>query len=357
MFYGTKNRLDTELEKLIRDMDNAYCLNSISPLLAESIRDFLLRRGKRIRPILFVTGYLGFSKKQAPGLYRSALSMELLHGFMLIHDDIIDKSLTRRGKPSMHALLNDYLKKTRAPLKFDGVDLAIVAGDVIYAMAINAFLSIKEDPSRKEKALKKFVEAAMYTGSGEFIELIYGIKKLSEIKKEDIYRVYDLKTAYYSFASPLAIGAILGGANDSQVEKIFQYGVCLGRAFQIKDDLISLFDTEKETGKPSLIDLQEGKKTLPIWHAFNCSGSKGKKDIAGILGKKRVSNQDLLKMRGILKSCGSLIYARKEIEDLIRLAQNYNANSGINLKYRTQLDVYCRELLDLQGLPNQLLHR
>jgi geranylgeranyl diphosphate synthase type I len=221
----------------------------------------VLREGKRIRPLLFLTGYSGFTNKPAPGLYTSALSFELLHDFMLIHDDIIDKSDTRRGKPSMHALLNNYLKGT-PNLKFSGEDLAIVLGDVIYAMAINAFLYIKEEKERKERALKKFVEAAMYTGSGEFIELIYGIKKLDKIKKEDIYKVYDFKTAYYSFASPLAIGAILAGAGKKQVDNIFKYGICLGRAFQIKDDIICMFDTEERTGKSSLTDLQENAPNL-----------------------------------------------------------------------------------------------
>lgn len=347
MFNGIRKRLDNELRSLLSRMDKEYRLSYISPLLTESIKEFLLRKGKRIRPLLFVFGYLGFSKKAAKGLYRSALCMELLHGFMLIHDDIIDKSLIRRGRPAMHALLNNYLKKTRLSLKFSGEDLAIVLGDVIYAMAINALLSIKEDLARKEKALRMFVEAAMYTGSGEFIELIYGMKELDEVKKEDIYKVYDYKTAYYSFASPLAMGAILAGATDAQADKLFRYGVCLGRAFQIKDDLISFLDTEKETGKPSLSDLQEGKKTLPLWHAFKHSSPSGRKDIEKILGKKKVLKSDLFKMRRILMDCGSVEYARKEIMKLIGLARSYNAHSGINLRQRLRLEAYCSEILKL----------
>ncbi len=341
-----KKRLDVELRKLLDKMDKAYSLSRLSPLLLKSIRDFVLREGKRIRPLLFITGYSGFTNKPAPGLYASALSLELLHDFMLIHDDIIDKSDTRRGKPSMHALLNNYLKGT-PNLKFSGEDLAIVLGDVIYAMAINAFLYIKEEKERKERALKKFVEAAMYTGSGEFIELIYGIKNLDKIKKEDIYKVYDFKTAYYSFASPLAIGAILAGASARQVDNIFKYGVCLGRAFQIKDDIICMFDTEEKTGKSSLTDLQEGKKTLLVWYAYNHSGRQDKTTIKDIFRKEKVDKKDFLKMRGILIASGALEYSKKEISSLMHKAQGYNENSGIKAKYKKLLRDYCTEILKL----------
>ncbi len=346
MFYKIKNRLDSELGNLINSMDKTYSLGEISPLLIKSIKEFVLRDGKRIRPLLFIIGYLGFSKKAAYGLYKSALSMELLHDFMLIHDDIIDKSATRRGKPSMHALLNNYLKGL-SRLKFNGEDLAIVLGDVIYAIAINAFLSIKEDPGRKEKALKKFLEAAMYTGTGEFIELLCGAKGLGRIKKEEIYRVYDFKTAYYSFASPLSIGAILAGAKENQVDNIFKYGVCLGRAFQIKDDIISMFDTEEKTGKPSLTDLQEGKKTLLAWYAWQNSSAKEQSIIKKVFAKRLVNKKDLFTMRKIIRDSGALDSTKKEIKTLAKEAQNYNGASGIKPKYRGLLDKYCSQILAL----------
>ncbi|MEI6631182.1 MAG: polyprenyl synthetase family protein [bacterium] len=339
-----KKRLEKELGKLISSMDKTFSLGKISPLLIKSIREFVLRNGKRIRPLLFIIGYLGFAKRPASGLYRSALSMELLHDFMLIHDDIIDKSATRRGEPSMHALLNNYLKGS-SHLKFSGEDLAIVLGDVVYAIAINAFLSIKEDPCRKEKALKKFVEAAMYTGTGEFIELLCGAKELGRIKKEEIYQVYDFKTAYYSFASPLAIGSILAGAKQEQVDKIFRYGVSLGRAFQIKDDIISMFDTEKKTGKPSLTDLQEGKKTLLVWYAWQNSSAKERSIIKRIFAKKLINKADFLAMRKIITDSGALDSTKREIKILTEEAQVYNSASGIKPKYRKLLNKYCTQIL------------
>jgi geranylgeranyl diphosphate synthase type I len=237
MILGIKNKIERELDAYIHGVDGMYSLKRISPVLFKNIKDFLRRGGKRIRPILFVVGYLGFAKKARPGLYRSALSLELLHDFMLVHDDIIDKAGTRRGRPAMHAMFKDYLDRNRN-IKFTCQDLAMVAGDVIYALALEAFLSVEEDRERKEAALKKLIEAALYTGSGEFIELFAGIKSLDKITKEEIYKIYDFKTANYTFASPMAIGATLAGADKRQIDLLFKYGLYLGRAFQIKDDIL-----------------------------------------------------------------------------------------------------------------------
>ena len=208
MFLRIKNRIEKELKIYTREFNKEYSLSSLSPLLFNKIKEFISRDGKRVRPVLFCIGYLGFAKKPARGIYRSALSLELLHDFMLVHDDIIDKSETRRGKLSMHALLNRQFSKNKK-LKFSGEDLTLVIGDVMYALALDAFLAIREDPGRKEKALKKLISAALYTGSGEFIELLLSAKPMEKVTQNDIYKVYDYKTANYTFASPLTMGAIL----------------------------------------------------------------------------------------------------------------------------------------------------
>jgi len=268
MIFKITNKIEKELPSFIDRLGTRYAIKKISPVLFKSIKEFILRPGKRIRPALLVISYLGFAKKCAPGLYTTAISLELLHDFMLVHDDIVDKSDTRRGRPSMHKAFDRHLAKYKG-LKFNGQDLAVVAGDVMYAAAIYAFLSIKEDWRYKELALKKFIEAAMYTGSGEFIELLNGTQSLDDTTKQDIYRIYDFKTAYYTFATPLAAGAILAGAHLKQSELLFRYGVYLGRAFQIKDDILGLFGYEKKIGKPNLTDLKESKKTLLVWYAYH----------------------------------------------------------------------------------------
>lgn len=346
MLKKIKNRIEKELVIFADSLEKTYGLNRISPFLFKNIKGFLLRNGKRVRPILFVIGYLGFSKKPANGLYISALSMELLHDFMLVHDDIIDKSDTRRGKPSMHKQLNSYLAKHKNA-KFNGQDLSIVIGDVMYAMGLDAFLAIKENKDHKEEAVKQLIKAALYTGSGEFIELLYGIKEISKIQKSDIFKIYDYKTAYYTFASPLSIGAILAGAAKFETEKLIQYGIFLGRAFQIKDDLLGMFNKESQIGKSNLTDLQEAKKTILIWYAYTHSNKKDKSKIAEILAKSKANRNDLLKMRRIISSSGALDYAKQEISDSVASAQRLIDSSGMKAQYKSFLNEYSGEILKI----------
>jgi geranylgeranyl diphosphate synthase type I len=341
-----KNTLEKELESFLLYLDKTYALREISPLLFESIGDFVRRSGKRLRPTLFVIGYLSFAEKPAPFLYRGALALELLHDFMLVHDDIIDKSDLRRGKPSMHVMLNRYLD-AYPDVKFNGQDLAIVIGDVMYAMGLKSFLSIKENPIHKEAALKKIMDAAIYTGNGEFIELLSALKPLDQLTREEIYRIYDFKTAYYTFAAPLAAGAALAGIKEKTVEKLFKYGIFLGRAFQIKDDILGMFGNEAEIGKSTLTDLQEAKKTVLIWYAYTHSAPRDKKAIKEIFLKQNITRADLARVREIITSSGALDYAKTEVASLIQKARGLIEPLPIKPAYKSLILGYSKDILAL----------
>lgn len=344
MYLKIKKLVEKEIKNYTRTLDNSYGLKRLSPLLFNNIKEFILREGKRVRPVLFCIGYLGFSKKVPLGLYRSAISLELLHDFMLVHDDIIDKSQTRRGKPSMHTMLNMAIRKNKN-LKFSGEDLTIVIGDVLYAMALDAFLAVKELPIRKELALKKLIQAALYTGSGEFIELLLGTKPIEKVTKEDIYKIYDYKTANYTFASPLTMGAILAGAGNNEIKKLFTYGMSLGRAFQIKDDIIGTFSKSSAIGKSNLTDLAEAKKTILIWYAYNHSSKRNKNIIKRIFKRNSIGKNELNQIRRILLETNSLQYAKDEIRRLTEEAEKNLNTIPIKSIYSIALREFSKEIL------------
>ena len=358
MLEEIKNNLELSLSNYIKNLDKTYRLSKISPLLHRSIKNFLLRRGKRLRPLLFVLSYLGYSKKPAQGLYASALALELTHNFLLIHDDIIDKSNLRRGEPSMHKMMDNFLKgykpegdggqpnsRSHRNIKFSGSDLAMVTGDIIYAMAVHLFLSIDEKKINKEKAMKKFSEIVIYTGAGQFIELLYGAQNISRIKKEDIYKIYDLKTAYYSFSYPLSLGAVLAGEEEKELQKLFEYGRCLGRAFQIKDDILNLFAREKETGKPALTDLKEAKKTILLELTYQKLNPKNKSQINKLLGKKHLNSRELSKLHKIISESEGLKLAKQEISRYLNKAKKIGASLKMRPRYKDLLESYVTELL------------
>ena len=344
MFIKLKEKLDKELIKYINYIDKRYKLSRISESLFRNIKDFTLRKGKRIRPIMFICGYKGFSSKTPKNLFRCALSMEFLHDFLLIHDDIVDRSDTRRGKPTMHIMLTKEIKR-KNKAKFTGEDLAIVIGDVMYAIAIESFLSIKENPSRKEKALIEFIEAAFYTGCGEYIELLLTTNKLEDIKKSEIYKVYDYKTAYYTFVAPLVAGATLAGASRGEIRKLREFGINTGRAFQIKDDILGVFGDEKITGKSSLTDLEENKKTILLWYAYRKATHKERVILDKIVNKGKLTHKDLITAQNVIKQTGSLNYAINEMKILYDRSITVLAKSRMKKKYKNELLCYAKKIL------------
>ncbi|MFH1395088.1 MAG: polyprenyl synthetase family protein [Candidatus Omnitrophota bacterium] len=276
MIKRLKNDIDTELKAFLKETEADFALKSSSRLLYSAITNFLVRDGKRIRPILFILSYLGYTKKRTilhKNLLRASLSFELLHDFLLIHDDIIDESDLRRGKPSMHNLLNRSLNIS--PKHKLGANLGIVTGDILFALATKALLSFNEKPLRKENALKMFTDITTYTGIGEFIDVLNNISNIDKISKKDINLTYSLKTSKYTFEGPLVIGGILSGAQKKEINNLSKLGCILGQAFQIQDDLLDIFGAVKKTGKPVFSDIAESKKTLLIWQTYKRALKKG----------------------------------------------------------------------------------
>ena len=318
MIKRLRQRIERSLESFMEDIKHVYKLHLVSPVLFESIKEFSLRKGKRIRPLLLIISYLGYSprnKKISPSLYNASTCIELLHNFMLIHDDIIDRSNLRRGKPTMHKLLNKVARTSQKGKL--GYDLSIIAGDIVYALAIDAFLSIKEEPQRKERALKYFIQTAAFTAMGEFIDTVHGVQKLSRIKEHDVFLNYTLKTARYTFDCPLVTGAILAGAQEDDIPKLSQLGILIGQAFQIQDDIIGIFETQKNIGKSILSDLAESKKTLLVCRAYEKLPPRTRALFARYFNKPKKTYRDLVTVRRFFINSGSLQYSLEQIKERI----------------------------------------
>ena len=285
MLKDLKKDIDKGLRDFAVELKKKYSIHNISPILHDAIKDFILRDGKRIRPSLCMVTYMGYTKKRTfkyDKLVRSALSLELLHDFLLIHDDVIDKSELRRGKPTMHRMMNKSYKAGKDNEL--GPNLSIVAGDMIYAFSIDTFLSLDEKPARKENALIDFTKAAIYTGGGEYIDVVNSVTPIDKVTEQDIYMTYILKTAKYTFEYPMVIGAKLAGAPAKEIQKLSSLGILLGEAFQIQDDMLDIFFTSKEIGKSALSDLEESKKTLLLWKAYNDLGAADNNSVLSDFG-------------------------------------------------------------------------
>ena len=319
-----KENINRSLERFMDRVKSDYKFHLVNPLLYEGIREFSLRKGKRIRPLLLILSYMGYSgktKRISPSLYNASTCIEMLHNFMLIHDDIIDRSNLRRGKPTLHKLLGKTVKTTDQ--KKLGYDLGIIAGDIVYALAIDAFMSIKETPERKDKALRYFIQTAAFTAMGEFIDTVYGVEKLSKVTEADVFLNYTLKTARYTFDCPLVVGALLAGAGKKDISLLSKMGILIGQAFQIQDDIIGIFGSQKNIGKSILSDLAESKKTLLVCHAYKKLRGEKRKVFMHYFNKPRKTYQDLVAVRKIFIDAGSLQYC------LLKIQSRFNTTLGI----------------------------
>ena len=333
-----RKNIDQSLASFLDTVKKDYKLHLVSPLLFESIREFTLREGKRLRPLLLILTYKGYapkSKKISRKLYNASTCMEFLHNFMLIHDDIIDRSDLRRGRPTMHKILA-HTVKSEDPDKL-GIDLGIIAGDIVYALAIDAFLSIDEPAQRKERALKYFIQTAAFTAMGEFIDTVSGVKNVEDVDEKEVFLNYTLKTARYTFDCPMVTGAILAGAKDTEIKKISRFGILIGQAFQIQDDIIGIFETEANIGKSILSDLAEGKKTLLVTHAFSVLQGEAKAKFLKIFTQKTKTLKDLETVKKIFIETKSLDYALKAILTRLKEAQKILQVLDMNDEYRNLL--------------------
>ena len=203
------------------------------------LKEYSLRPASRIRAILVNQGYFLAGGKNKKAILRASIFIELVHNYLLIHDDIIDRDSFRRGKPTLH--------------RSHGESMAIEMGDLMAALGYDVLFSSDFPEKQKNLALGKINQLVYSTAFGQMLELNLRdrIKRKKQIKEKDIFEIYKTKTAPYTCVGPLQIGAILAGAKDPFLKKIEKFALPLGIAFQIRDDISDIKQDTKEN-QPTL---------------------------------------------------------------------------------------------------------
>ena len=255
--------------------------------------------GKKIRGALMVLGYEIANGKDIKAIYDASLFIELMHTGLLIHDDIMDNDDLRRGLPALHKQYNpEYL----------GRSMAINAGDVAFYLSWEKLMKSNFPTDKLVLAGKIYSEYLTRVIYGQTLD-IFNIEEKSE---DDILNVLRYKTAEYTGIFPLLIGALLGGMNEGRKLKLLkEYGLSLGWAFQIQDDILGLYGKEERTGKPVGSDIKTGKRTLFIDFVLKHGSDKQKKFILSILGNKNISKQEINKAQKLFKEIRAYDYIRQ----------------------------------------------
>ncbi|MCQ2751990.1 MAG: polyprenyl synthetase family protein [Coriobacteriales bacterium] len=276
--------------------------------------------GKRHRPLACILACLavGGDPNNAKGV---AYAIEHFHTAALLHDDIEDNAKTRRNKPCFHVV--------------DGVPLAINAGD--YSLTITSS-TIIDDPhltdTQKVFCVSEVSKMSRATIEGQALDIGWSRDERYDLTIQDYVLMARLKTAYYSGAVPLALGAYVGGGTHEQIEAFRTYGLDCGLAFQIQDDLLNLVGEKESKDKDFRLDITEGKRTLIVLHALSCATDEDKAELLKILKAHTDDEALLARAVDIMQRCGSIDFARQYAINLSEKSINLIKSTIPDSKYR-----------------------
>ncbi len=302
-----------------------------------NMKEYLMRGGKRLRPVLVAIGYKSIKDTiDLKHLYRAANSIEILHNGSLLHDDLIDHDETRRGGKTFHVTYRDlFYNRTKSLEKAQdlGSTMAIIGGDLLLNMGAQAIHDSELSMDLAGACLKHYQEAFQSLADGVMLEMT--MIDRDDITIEIYLEMVALKTAVL-FDKSLVMGAILASANETQLSALSEYGVKVGQAFQIQDDVLGSFGDEAVTGKSTDGDIREGKKTMIALNAYKLANSKQKEILDSLLGKHDMTADEVDTVRNVFIESGALDETRKIMNDLLAKGQAAleKANPGFTPKYK-----------------------
>ena len=282
----------------------------------------LTEGGKRLRPAFCYAGWLGAGGDPAlltgPGdlptpIARAASALELLQASALIHDDLIDASVTRRGRPAAHVRLADEHRGAGYPGDADafGTNTAILLGDLAQAWADEALRCCGLSTDRVLAGLRCFDVMRTEVITGQYADVL--AEADPETSTERAMLVLRFKSGRYSVMRPLELGGLLAGAPEPLLVAYRAIGDPVGEAFQLRDDILGVFGDPALTGKPAGDDLRQGKRTVLVTLAQRATDGEERERLDAMLGDRGLSDADIDAAREILVRSGAVA----EVESLI----------------------------------------
>lgn len=282
------------IDELIAHYFRPDAYDDINTYLYSPLARYSANGGKRHRPLIceLACGAVGGDTSMVSS---AAASVEHFHTAALIHDDIADESTMRRGEACLHIS--------------EGFGIAINAGDLALSQVTGSVLNDKRlSESLRLRVLEELVDMTTRTIEGQALDIGWARDGRFDLTVDDYLQMAKRKTAYYSGGTPLAVGAIIGGATEELVELLRDFGLAAGLAFQIQDDLLNIIGNEAMLGKDYRSDITEGKRTLIAVHALQNSAHK--EELSKILASHTSEAQDLARAVEIMEEAGSIAFAR-----------------------------------------------
>jgi len=301
---GVRQRVDARLRAALDDARAFTEASAPSTLpMLDAAADLTLRGGKRLRPaMLFAAIECAEPDAFADAATDLGAAMELLQTYLLVHDDWMDDDPVRRGAPSVHVSLARAYGDPHL-----GACTAILAGDLMGALVHRIVADLDLPVARRRAVNAVFAEMEH--------EVILG-QCLDVTRSEDVARIHRLKTGSYTVRGPLLLGAAVAGASEATRRALATYAEPLGLAFQLRDDVLGVFGSAAETGKPVGNDLREGKQTALVQHALRTLDADDAAVLKGVLGRRDASDEDVLRARELIARSGAKEEVEREIAAL-----------------------------------------
>lgn len=309
--------------------------------LTSRLREFVARGGKRLRPALVYFAYSGCGGSDQAAILPLAMATELLHTYLLIHDDIMDSAALRRGEPTAHLVFESDHRSQGWPGSPErhGESVAILLGDLAHSFAIE--LMLESGALQGIRGVSKcFVAMCQEVVVGQYLEMTAGYR--TGWTKTDLLKVLRLKSGRYSVERPIELGALAAEASTETVERFRRYGMAMGEAFQLKDDLLGVFGASNTVGKSVDSDIAEGKFTVLVQQTLERSDMASRDFLRSALGNRDVSVEELAEVRSIVESSG----AKGEVERMIERRLGVAAEALGDLPLEAEAGRFFRGLID-----------
>lgn len=304
----TKAEIETACDEYFKDLLEA---TKEKPFIEAALRDLHNQNqgGKRLRGALIKLGEIIAGVEETPNCKNIAMAYEIFQTAILIHDDIIDKSETRRGKKTIHASESE---------PHFGISRAICIGDYGLFLANKILAESGLSSEILAKVFRLFSEIQLKTLEGEIMDVSLPSFPIDITAEYDEYSrvvrgIYESKTAWYTLAGPIMLGAICGGASEELLNLLRDITLPLGMAFQIKDDMLGVFASEKVLGKPALSDIIEKKQTVLYGYAQKHATPEQKLRLKKSYGNPCANSSDLETVREIFIATGAKNFVEIEI--------------------------------------------
>jgi len=342
-----------EYKKLI-DLDiSTYCKQIIDETNenfgeypTEAVRAYcqlLNRGGKRIRGALTITAYKMLGGTDNRVALQAARAIEMLHAYILMADDIQDRSEIRRGGPTAHTLLKQYHEAHNLKDESQHFGESIAINGLLFGAhsALNVIVDLDVPADRKLQAIRNVNKHFIATAHGQSLDIFNEV--LMSVDENAVNKVLLWKTAYYSFMNPLQLGAILAGGSENDLNLFEKFSIHAGCAFQITDDILGIYGDEETSGKSPLDDLKEGKRTLLTIKALELATEADANFLQQMLGNKNLTQDEFLRVREIIKNSGALGYAKRKAEESV--ADALSSLKNINPSWEATNVAFLRQLV------------